>query len=87
MYSGFIRLINTYSTLFTAIGGRDEMDAGGAHWMTCSINRSHHELWPSEFTDVVGDIGHIVLSQFTYHCSYCIYTSIPSFPVHQGRQE
>ena len=34
LYLELITLIQTYSTLFIAIGGRDGMDAGGTHWMT-----------------------------------------------------
>ena len=40
MYWVSITLIKTYTALFAAIGGWDGMDAGGAHWMTCFINRS-----------------------------------------------
>jgi hypothetical protein len=47
MYLGSIILIKTYSALFTAIGGRDGMDAGGTHWMTCSINRTRQALAPA----------------------------------------
>jgi hypothetical protein len=38
-YLGSITLIKTYPALFSAIGGRDGMDANGAHWMTCAINK------------------------------------------------
>jgi hypothetical protein len=41
MYLVSITLTKTYTALFAAIGARDGMDAGGAHWMTSSINRSH----------------------------------------------
>jgi hypothetical protein len=33
--------MKTYPAFFAAIGGRDGMDAGGAHWMTCAIYRTH----------------------------------------------
>ena len=45
VYLEYITLIKHYLTLFTAIGGPDGMDAGGADWMTCFINRSRQPLW------------------------------------------
>jgi hypothetical protein len=33
--------MKTYPALFAAIGGRDGMDAGGVHQMTCAIYRTH----------------------------------------------
>jgi hypothetical protein len=44
MYLRLIRLIKTYSTFYMAIGGRDGVDGGGWVWMTCSINRTPHQL-------------------------------------------
>jgi hypothetical protein len=37
MYLGSITLMKPYTALFAAIGGRDGMDAGGVHQMTCAI--------------------------------------------------
>jgi hypothetical protein len=41
MYLEFITLMKTYTALFAAIGGRDGMDAGGVHQMTCAIYGTH----------------------------------------------
>jgi hypothetical protein len=46
-YLGSIILIKTYSALLIAIGRRDGMDAGGIHWMTCSIYRTCQALAPA----------------------------------------
>jgi hypothetical protein len=46
MYLGSITLMKTYPALFAAIGGRDGMDAGGVHQMTCAIYRTCQPLQP-----------------------------------------
>ena len=56
LYLELITLIQTYSTLFIAIGGRDGMDAGGTHWMTHSNYRTCHQSWLSERFLAVGRI-------------------------------
>ena len=57
-YSGSIIVIKIYPTLSLAIGGRDGMDAGGAHWMTCAIF-STHDTWALAFD--VGGVGNMIL--------------------------
>jgi hypothetical protein len=47
MYSGSSIIIKIYPALSLAIGGRDGMDGGGGHWMTCSINSTPHPSWLS----------------------------------------
>jgi hypothetical protein len=44
MYLGSITLMKTYTALFAAIGGRDGMDAGRVHQMTCAIYGTHQPL-------------------------------------------
>jgi hypothetical protein len=46
-YSGSSIIIKIYPTLSLAIGGRDGMDGGGGHWMTCSNYRTCHQSWLS----------------------------------------
>ena len=46
-YSGSSIIIKIYPALSLAIGGRDGMDGGGGHWMTCSIIRTRHQSWLS----------------------------------------
>ena len=41
-YLGSSIIIKIYPTLSLAIGGRDRMDGGGGHWMTCSNYRTRH---------------------------------------------
>jgi len=53
-YLESITLINVYPTLFTAIGGRDGMDASGAQWMTCAIYSTRRT---SGLAFVVGGVG------------------------------
>jgi hypothetical protein len=61
IYSGSITLIIIYSAIYLAIGGRDGMDGSGAHWMTCSIYRTHHQLSAWGFALAVGDVGNHLL--------------------------
>jgi len=65
MYLGSITLMKTYPALFTAIGGRDGMDAGGAHWMTCAIYRTN-QRWALGVALVVWDIVLIFSLQYIY---------------------
>jgi hypothetical protein len=58
MYLGLITLIETYSTFYMAIGGREGVDAVGQLWMTWSINRTSHQLGACGIVVAVGDIGH-----------------------------
>jgi hypothetical protein len=44
-YSGSSIIIIIYPALSLAIGGRDEMDGSGGHWMTCSNYRTCHQSW------------------------------------------
>ena len=44
MYLESIALIKTYSTFYMEIVGREGVDGGGWVWMTCSINRTNHQL-------------------------------------------
>jgi len=44
-YSGSSIIIKIYPALSLAIGGRDGMDCGGGHWMTCSNYRTHCQSW------------------------------------------
>ena len=44
-YSGSGIIIKIYPALSLAIGGRDGMDCGGGHWMTCSNYRTHRQSW------------------------------------------
>jgi hypothetical protein len=53
MYLGSITPMRTYPALFVAIGGRDGMDAGGVHQMTCAIYRTRQ---PFDFI-VLGLLG------------------------------
>ena len=46
-YLGSSIIIKIYPALSLAIGGRDGMDGGGGHWMTCSIIRTRHQSWRS----------------------------------------
>jgi hypothetical protein len=46
-YSGSSIIIKIYPALSLAIGGRDGMDGGGGHWMTCSNYRTCHQAWLS----------------------------------------
>jgi len=54
MDSGSGIIIKIYPALSPAIGGRDGMDCGGGHWMTCSIIRTCHQLWLSRRFLTVG---------------------------------
>ena len=56
MYLGLIILLNTYSSLFAAIGGQDGMDVGGTHWMTRSIYRTRHQSLGVPFA--IEDVEH-----------------------------
>ena len=42
-YSGSTLIIKIYPALSLAIGGRDGMDGGGAHWMTHSNYSTRHQ--------------------------------------------
>jgi hypothetical protein len=44
-YSGSRIIIKIYPALSLAIGGRDGMDGGRGHWMTCSNYRTRHQSW------------------------------------------
>ena len=55
-YLGSSILINIDPALSAAIGGRDGVDAGGGHWMTCSNYRTRHPLWLSGRFLAVGRI-------------------------------
>jgi hypothetical protein len=46
-YSGSRIIIKIYPVLSLAIGGRDGMDGGGGHWMTCANYRTSHQSWLS----------------------------------------
>jgi hypothetical protein len=61
MYLQLITLIKPYSTFYMANEGREGMDAGGWLWMTCSINRTPHQLGAWGFALAVGGIGNLVL--------------------------
>ena len=63
MYLGSITLMKTYPALFAAIGGRDGMDAGGVHQMTCAIYRTRQPLLVAL---VVWDVGLIFSLQYIY---------------------
>ena len=58
IYLGSIIILEIYPALSLAIGGRDGMDAGGAHWMTCAIF-STHDTWALAFD--VGGVGNMIL--------------------------
>jgi len=45
MDSGSSIIIMIDPALSPAIGGRDGMDCGGGHWMTCSNYRTRHQSW------------------------------------------
>jgi hypothetical protein len=66
MYLALIIPVKTYFTISLAFRERDGMDAGDAHWMTWSINRTHHPLGAQGFTLTVGDVGYIFLPQLMY---------------------
>jgi hypothetical protein len=68
-YLGSIILIKTYSALFIAIGRRDGMDAGGIHWMTCSINRTWQALAPTR-----AQIAWLFTVKNMYITSYIVFT-------------
>jgi len=55
-YSGSSIIIKINPALSLAIGGRDEMDCSGGHWMTCSIIRTRHPSWLSRRFLAVGCI-------------------------------
>jgi hypothetical protein len=44
-YSGSGIIIKIYPAVSLAIGGRDGMDGGRGHWMTCSNYRTHRQSW------------------------------------------
>jgi hypothetical protein len=58
--------MKTYPALFAAIGGRDGMDAGGAHWMTCAIYRTCLGARGCIVHWVIGHIGLILSLQYIY---------------------
>ena len=47
IYLGSSILMKIYPALSLVMGGQDGVDGGGAHWMTCSIIRTHHQSWLS----------------------------------------
>jgi hypothetical protein len=61
MYLGSITLMKTYPALFAAIGGRDGMDAGGVHQMTCAIYRTR-QLFNFIVLGLLGTLEMIFLS-------------------------
>ena len=73
MYLGSITLMKTYTALFAAIGGRDGMDAGGVHQMTCAIYRTRQ---PFDFImlGLLGTLEMIFLLKNIYISGYCTFT-------------
>ena len=57
MYLGSITLMKAYPALFVAIGGRDGMDAGGVHQMTCTIYRTRQPLGAPGSLSLFGTLG------------------------------